>query len=358
MRYSLLQTIQRPLVLDSLYCEGIKRDWLKKVASYSIQDLDYTNLQLSYVDSEGNNSTCIAGWEGLPYLSRKVDDDTIFSYASVTKIFTSELVLDLVRKHKISLDDKLISFLPEIRDKKLEDIRVADISISDLLSHRAGFDRRLTPDTMLSVSPWCPYKIEALQHITLDFEPNSKSIYSNLGYCLLAQVIENIYSKSYVEISQDYFSFKDSHLYYIQEQQANKPKIPRINKSKNLENFDFYALLPVGGLVGNSNDLSRYIYNMDKRTYPNITSRLNITNCDTTQVRGCHGFSGYEYSINKNLTLYWREGRLPKTITMVAMDSDGGVLSLLSSSEDELKWLHNDQKLLEKIYSSYLDQHK
>ena len=355
IKSSLLQTIQRPLVLDSLYCEGVKHDWLRRVASYSIQDLDYTNLQLSYVDSEGNNSTCVAGWEDLPYLSRKVDNDTIFSYASVTKIFTSELVLDLVRKEKIKLDDKLVSFLPELIDKKLEDTRVADISISDLLSHRAGFDRRLTSDTMLSTLPWCPYKIEALQHITLDFEPNSKSVYSNLGYCLLAQVIENIHSKSYLEISRNYFDFKNSSFYYIQEQQADAPIVPRINQNESLEIFDFFALLPVGGLVGNSNDLSRYIYNMDKRTYPNITSRTNIGNCDTKQVRGCHGFSGYEYSVNKNLTLYWREGRLPEAVTIVAIDSDGGVLSLLSSSEDELKWLNNNQKLLEKIYSSSLD---
>lgn len=358
MKSSLLQTIQRPLVLESLQCEGVKSEWLKKVARYSIQDLDYTNLQLSYIDSEGSNSTCIAGWEGFPYLTRKVDDNTIFSYASVTKIFTSELILDLVRRHKISLDDKLISFLPETKDKKLKDIRVADISISDLLSHRAGFDRNLTPDTMASASPWCPYEIEALQHITLDFEPNSKNIYSNLGYCLLAQVIENIYSKSYLEISQDYFNFRDSHLYYIQEHQADEPKIPRINKSKDLKSFDFYALLPVGGLAGNSNDLSRYIYNMDKQNYPNITSRLNITNCDIKQVRGCHGFSGYEYSTDEQLTLYWREGRVPKTITIVAMDSDGGVLSLLSSSENELQWLSNNQKLLETVYRSYLTQYK
>lgn len=358
MKSSLLQTIQRPLVLESLQCEGVKSEWLKKVARYSIQDLDYTNLQLSYIDSEGSNSTCIAGWEGLPYLSRKVDDNTVFSYASITKVFTSELVLDLIRRHQINLDDKLVDFLPEIDSKNLQDKRVADISISDLLSHRAGFDRSLTPDTMASASPWCPYKIEALQHITLDFEPNSKNIYSNLGYCLLAQVIENIYSKSYLEISQDHFNFRNSHLYYIQEQQADESRIPRINQSKGLKSFDFYALLPVGGLVGNSNDLSRYIYNMDKQTYPNITSRLNIINCDIKQVRGCHGFSGYEYSIDEQLTLYWREGRVPKTITMVAMDSDGGVLSLLSSSENELQWLNNNQKLLETVYRSYLTQYK
>lgn len=356
MRAQVLQTIQRPLVLSSLQCQGINSEALEKVARYSIDNLNYANLQLSYIDPDGNPSDCIAGWEGLPYFSAKIDYSTVFAYASVSKIFISELVLDLVRRQQISLDDKLVSFLPEIKNKPLKDVRVADISLSELLSHRAGFDRTKTPDTMATSSPWCPYHIDTLQQTVLDFEPNSKNIYANLGYCLLAQVIENVYSKSYLEVSQDYFKFERSHLYYIQEQQIDEPKIPNINKHKSLNEFDFYALLPVGGLAGNSNDLSRYVYNMDKQTYPNITSRAQNINCDVTQVRGCHGFTGYEYSIDDKLTFYWREGRVPKAITMVVMDSNGGVLSLLSNSENESYWLSNDQLLLETIYRYYLNE--
>ncbi|ALF59958.1 serine hydrolase domain-containing protein [Psychrobacter urativorans] len=358
MEFSILQSIQKPFVLNSLQCEGIKSKWLKEVARYSIEDLGYANLQLSYIDPEGKQSGCTAGWEGLPYLTQKIDDNTIFAYASVTKLFTAELILDLVRRKQINLDDKLVSFLPELKSKALKDARVADITISDLLSHRAGFDRNLTPDTMSNSSPWCPYKIETLQHTVLDFEPNSKNIYSNLGYCLLAQVIENVHSKTYFEVSQGYFKFKNSHLYYIQEQKNDKSKVPDINKNKDLNNFDFYALLPVGGLAGNSDYLAKYIYNMDRSTYPNITSRLDIVNCDIKQVRGCHGFSGYEYSINDKLTLYWREGRVPKTLALVSMDSDGGVLSILSNSENEVIWLNSNQQLLQMIYNSYLKQSK
>lgn len=353
MQFSIVQSIQKPLVLKSLNCDGSKSAWLRKVATYSIQDLNYLNLQLSYINNEGEKSTCIAGWEGLPYFTHKINQDTVFAYASVSKIFTSELVLDLVRRQQIKLDDKLVNFLPEINVDNLNDTRVADITISDLLSHRAGFDRSITKDTMVSSSPWCPYNIETLQKTVLDFEPDSKNIYSNLGYCLLAQVIENVYSKDYLEVSQNNFKFENSSIYYLQDHDRNEPKVPKINKNRGLNNFDFYALLPVGGLAGNSNDLTRYIHGMDRSTYPNITSRLDITNCDITQVRGCHGFSGYEYSTDKELTLYWREGRFPKTIALVAMDSNGGVLSVLSSSENEDLWLNSNQRLLETIYNSY-----
>lgn len=350
MRVPVLQTLQRPLVLDSLQCQGVKRDWLKKVARYSIEDLNYTNLQLSYIDSEGNQTVCISGWEGLPYLTRKVDNSTVFSYASVTKIFTSELVLDLVRRQQISLDDKLISFLPELKDKNLKDARISDITVSDLLSHRAGFDRDLTPDTMISTSPWCPYYLEILTQVSLDFEPNSKNIYSNVGYCLLSKVVESYYQKSYTSVSQNYYDFNHSTVHFLQKHPDDKPDIPHINSNKSFNNLDFFALSSVGGLSGTSAKLSRYIYDMDRKTYPNITSRPKNINCNVTVVRGCHGFSGYEYASDNGLTLYWRDGRLPKTSALVTVDSNGGVLAFLSSTESESSWLSHHDQLVKTIY--------
>ena len=292
-------------VLHSLKCEGKRKSRLAQVASYSIQELEYLNLQLSYIDSEGDISACTAGWEGLPYFSRKVTQDTQLSFASVTKVFTSDLILDLVRQHKISLNDKLVDFLPEINTDSLNDARVANITISDLLSHRAGFDGNITNDTMVSASPWCPYKIETLQHTVLDFEPNSKNIYSNVGYCLLSKIIENVYAKSYIEVSLDYFDFDYSDIRFIQFSVTDQIQIPDMNKNDSLINLDFYALASVGGLTSNSNKLARYIHEMDRVNYPNITSRPNDINCDVTHARGCHGFAGYEYSTDKKLTLYW-----------------------------------------------------
>lgn len=348
------EKVRKALVLDSLQCEGRGQPWLQQVANYSIRELDYLNLQLSYIDNEGNTSACTAGWEGLPYITRRVTKNSILNYASVTKVFTSELILDLVRKQKISLNDKLISFLPEVKTERLVDARVADITISDLLSHRAGFDRNITNDSMMSTSPWCPYDIEMLQRMTLDFEPNSKNVYSNIGYCLLAKVIENVYAKSYTEVSLDYFNFDNSVIRFIQSNRADQRKIPDMNKSDNLSNLDFYALASVGALTGNSNELARYIYEMDRVSYPNVTSRPNGINCEVTYVRGCHGFSGYEYSTDKKLTLYWRDGRLPKASALVIMDSNGGVLSFLSSTENETTWLKQHNKLVAKIYTSHL----
>lgn len=360
MKFEFVNDIQKLatkiLVVESLQCDGMNNTWLEKVAKYSIENLDYSNLQLSYINPKGELSFCVAGWKGTPYFTNKINQNTIFSYASVTKVFTSELILDLVRQHQIDLEDKLVDFLPEINENTLQDKRIASITISDLLSHRAGFDRNITSDTMLSPSPWCPHRISNLNKVTLDFSPNIKNVYSNVGYCLLAQVIEQHYSKSYIEVSEDHFDLNNSQVSFIQSYHDIPPNIPNVNKSEKLNQFDFFALASVGGLVGSSTNLSQYIYAMDKSTYPNVISRPKNASCNIKQIRGCHGFSGYEYSSNQALTLYWRDGRLPKFSSIVTIDSDGGVLALLSNSENESTWLDNHNKLVKTIYDNYLIQ--
>ncbi len=348
--------IKKILILSSLQCKGVKSDFLAKIAKYSVMDLDYLNLQLSYINNKGELSWCTAGWKGVPYLTSKINNKAVFNYASVTKVFTSELILDLVRQQRLNLDDKLIVLLPKLQHENLKDLRINEITLSNLLSHRAGFDSNLTPDTMVSVSPWCPYRLEVLTQLVLDFEPNTKKVYSNVGYCLLSQVIESYYSKSYIEVSQDYYKFNSSGVNFIKNNHTDYQNIPSINYDKILNSLDFFALSSVGGLSGTSTELSQYVHGMDRQTYPNITSRPENINCDIEKVRSCHGFSGYEYSSNESLTMYWRDGRLPKTSALVTMDSDKGVLAFLSSTENETTWITDHNKLVENIYDIYLKE--
>ncbi|WP_010195802.1 serine hydrolase domain-containing protein [Psychrobacter sp. PAMC 21119] len=350
------QTIKEAVILDSLSCHGDQKDWLAEIAGYSIRNLNNANLQLSYISSAGELSTCTAGWQGVPYLSNTIRHDTVFSYASLTKVFTSELILNLVRTDRLTLDDKLVSLLPQLHDATLKDNRVSDMTISDLLSHRAGFDRAITTDPMFKSHPWCPYQIDMLADTLLDYEPNSKYIYSNVGYCLLGQIIENYYADDYIKVSQDYFSFDANKTYFLKRKFQYDSITNSGDVDEGLSKIDLLALAPVGGLVGNSIDLSKYIWAMDKQTYPNITSRPKNIICDTKKVRGCHGFSSYEYRVDDELTFYWRDGRLPNSSALAIMNSDGGVLTFLSNSEDATSWLVTHNQLVKAIYNIYLKE--
>ena len=75
--------------------------------------------------------------------TKKADENTVFDIASMTKAITSVAILQLVESGKISLDDSVSKYIPEIRDLKIitetdfkEPLKV--ITIRNLLSHTSG----------------------------------------------------------------------------------------------------------------------------------------------------------------------------------------------------------------------------
>ena len=75
--------------------------------------------------------------------TKKADENTVFDIASMTKAITSVAILQLVESGKISLDDSVSKYIPEIRDLKIitetdfkEPLKL--ITIRNLLSHTSG----------------------------------------------------------------------------------------------------------------------------------------------------------------------------------------------------------------------------
>lgn len=120
---------------------------------------------------------------GLANKSREisVSPNTVFTVGSVTKQFTAAAILKLSEQGKLRVDDQIDRFfetLPE--DKKT-------ITIHQLLTHTAGLRHSIGSDfdqTDPDVFFTQVFKSELL------FEPGERHAYSNLGYSLLARIIE------------------------------------------------------------------------------------------------------------------------------------------------------------------------
>ncbi|MER1973396.1 MAG: serine hydrolase domain-containing protein, partial [Psychrobacter alimentarius] len=114
-----------------------------------------------------------------PLISDTVTENTRFRYASVTKLWTADAILSLVRDGKLSLDTKLADVITDINNPR--DALIRDITIRQLLSHRAGFDRySVFGNDMFGIGKdICPNHLQALNNITLGFTPDSKTSYSN-----------------------------------------------------------------------------------------------------------------------------------------------------------------------------------
>jgi len=130
--------------------------------------------------------------------SLPVTTEARFRIASITKVFVSIVVLQLVEEGKLHLDAPLSHHIPAYPDQRVT-IRqllnhtsgVPDYSMSDdfnkeLLSHR---DRRWTTAEVLAL----------VKDTKPDFAPGTDYAYSNTNYILLGEVINNISGRSWAQ---------------------------------------------------------------------------------------------------------------------------------------------------------------
>src|SRR5579863_744748 len=125
---------------------------------------------------------------------RALDGDTIFEIGSITKVFTSLLLADMVNRKEVTLDDPASKYLPE--NVGMPERSGKSITLLDLATHRSG----LPPNPgNLKLNPRNPYAADYsvsdlyqfLPGYTLPRDPGSEFEYSNLGAGLLGHLLAN-----------------------------------------------------------------------------------------------------------------------------------------------------------------------
>lgn len=126
----------------------------------------------------------------------KANNTTDYKIGSISKLFTSVLILKAIEDKKLNLDTKLSDFYPKI-------INANKITIKSLLNHSSGIYSITDDEDYLD---WNTNKIseqDVLNKIMIHqslFEPNSKNEYSNSNYILLSFILQKIYKTDYAHI--------------------------------------------------------------------------------------------------------------------------------------------------------------
>jgi CubicO group peptidase (beta-lactamase class C family) len=125
-----------------------------------------------------------------------VETDTKFRLGSITKQFTSMLILQLVHEGKIKLEGKLTDYLPDYR-KDTGD----RITIHQLLNHTSGIPSYTGLPNFSQEISRNPYNVsdfvKKYASGDLEFEPGTKFKYNNSGYFLLGAIVERVTGKPY-----------------------------------------------------------------------------------------------------------------------------------------------------------------
>lgn len=194
-----------------------------------------------------------------------VTPETVFRIASMTKSFTAMAILKLRDEGKLSLDDPVAKYVPELKDLPYPTSDSQALSIRHLLTHSEGF-----PED----NPWGDRQLaqsdQALRNwmrtgIPFSTSPGTGFEYSNYGFAILGQIIVKASGRPYADYVRDNIlrplgmnssTFEMSSvpkeqiaLGYRWENNALKPE-------PILAHGSFGAM---GGLWTNANDLARYV---------------------------------------------------------------------------------------------------
>lgn len=277
----------------------------------------------------------------------------LFRIASVSKPITSIAVMMLLQDSLLYLTDTVFGTGRIIDDNYylgvINDNRIYNITVQQLLEHTAGWDRSVPCDGYSGCDP-----IEFPLHVTqslgesnpvtdsamikfllkkgLNFDPGTKYAYSNIGYLVLGKVIEHVSGMSYEQYVKSKI-FEPLGLCDIQPAHSLlKDKLEREAEynatGTTLSCFDsstvpiqygglnIEAMLAHGGWAATAHDLVRLIVAVD--TFPSVKDILDSTRTSimsTPSSVNSHYAKGWSVNSAYN---WWHTGSLPGTATFIA----------------------------------------
>ena len=141
--------------------------------------------------------------------------DTIFWIASMTKPVTASAILMLQDQGKLSVQDPVAKYVPELGALKTKDGKPANLTIRHLLTHTSGMQEATPGEAVASktLAELIPHYVDK----PVGFTPGSKWSYSQSGINTLGRIVEVITGKSFPDFLQQNFfdplNMKDTTFY-------------------------------------------------------------------------------------------------------------------------------------------------
>ena len=197
--------------------------------------------------------------------NEEVNGDTVFEIGSVTKTFTSLLLLDMVQRSELKLDDPAAKYLPDGVTVPAYD--GTEISLFNLAAQDSGLpfnaDNMLDADLLTAYNAYGAQDMYAfLAGFALTAAPGTRFEYSNLGMSLLGHVMERRAGMSYealvVSRILDVLGMDDTRITLTADQQRRRA----VGHDMAGDRTSYYALKVMqaaGSLNSTANDMLKYL---------------------------------------------------------------------------------------------------
>jgi D-alanyl-D-alanine carboxypeptidase len=122
--------------------------------------------------------------------------DTVYEIGSITKTFTAALILRRVEQGRLSIDETVTRWLPELQGPADE------VTIRHLLAHTSGLSSAPVAEDMTSpVSAGA--LLAAVRERPVEFSPAARFRYNNNGYALLGLILERESGRAYADLLRE-----------------------------------------------------------------------------------------------------------------------------------------------------------
>jgi CubicO group peptidase (beta-lactamase class C family) len=182
------------------------------------------------------------GWSG-PDHEAPMRVDSIFWMASMTKPITAAAVLMLVEEGKLSLDDPINKYIPELGGLQTVDGKKPRITLWNLLTHTSGMGEATDEESRAARN--LADLIPAFASKPLAFEPGTKWKYCQSGINTLGRIVEIVSGQSFELFLQkrlfDPLEMKDT-TFYLTEVQMRRYVTPARRDGNQLVPTDNWLL--------------------------------------------------------------------------------------------------------------------
>jgi CubicO group peptidase (beta-lactamase class C family) len=280
-----------------------------------VQETGIVGSSLLFVRNGGVAHRATVGYQDAA-TKRAVDSETIFHWASITKMFTGVAIMQLRDRGLLSLDDPAIKYVPELRDVHNPFGDMAQVTIRHLMTHSSGLRAATWP--WGGDKDWHPFEptrweqvVAMFPYTELLFKPGTEYRYSNPGVIVLGRIIERLSGDDYeVYVAKNLFmplgmthSFFDRAPYHLIDHRSHS--YVRTDRGIEEQRFDFDTGITVsnGGLNASLDEMARWVgFLIDGND--GVLKRTSLEEMFTPQIRARNGEGGSGDDVQAGLSCF------------------------------------------------------
>ena len=248
--------------------------------------------------------------------NQRADERSIYHWGSITKTLTAVAIMQLRDRGKLSLDDPVVRWVPELRLIHDPFGAIDSVTIRMLLSHSAGFQNPTWPYSR--GRDWEPFEptrweqlVAMMPYQEVAFKPGTKWSYSNPAFIYLARIIEAvtgdpyqsyIYKNVWQPLGMQHSYFNATPYQYANDRSNNYTLVSDSGRERIVANgrdFDPGITIPNGGWNAPLADVAAWLsFLSGARPNETVLSRSSLAEMFREVIRPADGRTGDAFGLS------------------------------------------------------------